>query len=259
MIFIDNLLEKAIETRNLEDVNDLLEILTNYKTVFIAEEEVQLFSDELLTKFNDELLVIKFLKILFEKKGIIIKKFLYDMYKNLKKKVDELDNEEDAKTATKEQLDYIELLRKLQIAISKEFLTTSKFEEHFDSFRERIKKINEQKKLEIVNEEKKLEIIDENKEKVWPLEDIYQDLLTDDKISKLIKKDGLEIVKNQIIEDIANASGISSMKKNNVIHIINNFHSAKDLIFYLSNSMLDSSSNLGTNRGSLQYNSHRKI
>ncbi len=250
MIFIDNLLEKAIEIRNLEDVTDLLEILTNYKNVFISEEDVENFSEELLVRFNDEMLVIKFLKILFEKKGIITKKYLFDAYKNLKKRVEELSNEEDASSLTKEQKDSIELLKKLQMAISKEFLTTSKFEEHFDSFRERIKKINE---------EKKVEIIKENKEKVWPLEEIYQDLLTDDKISKLITKNGLNMVKMQLIKDISNASGISTMKKNNVIHIINKFDSAKDLIFYLSNSMLDSSSNLGTNRGSLQYNLHRKI
>jgi len=256
MIYIDNLIEKTIEIKNLKDFQVLLDILKKYPEVFTDENEIDINIEEILNKFKDEQIAIEYLKVLLSK-GIIVKRYLFQKNRELNKRVEELSNEEDAPTLSQEQKDSIELLKKLSSSIASEFLGVTKFEEKFETFRERLKKLNEEKSLDIPKEPIKTPFESEIKKKVWPLEEIFEDLLRDSKITALIAKNGLDFTKESIIEDIKNALGISKLRKEKIIQLILKTNSAKELISYISNSMLNSSNNLGLERGTTKYNLHR--
>lgn len=251
MINIYDLLHDSIENENKEDVRTILSFLENNDNVGIFKQGRTLensaifrYIDYLIMNFEDTDLVLYFIKIIYDIKKYISKNDVFNYVQHLKRLINS------GKLNTQTDVDFIKNLIK---TIESEFLKTTKFEEHFDSFIERLKKadINKSGMNKKINETEDV--------KKWPLEKIYEDLLTNSKITKMLNDLGFAKTIESIISKVESTLGISEEKKEKVINTLESIYSPKELMKYLTNSMLNSSSNLSMSRGLRKpsYNSAR--
>lgn len=245
MINIYSILNDAIQASEIDDIITLLDFLSANDNVEIANNSADPYQhyliseilDDMLMTFKTDEIMIKLIAVSL-KKQYLEKESIYDYVQHLKYLINS------KKIKTQEDIDYID---KVIDDIQNTYLQPTKFEEHFDSFTERLKKIDQQPKK--INESEET--------KKWPLEKIYEDLLTNSKITTLLNQLGFNETIKEIIFIIENSDGISKEKKEKTIAILNSITSPRELIKYLTNSMLNSSSNLGMSRGKPEYNRHR--